>query len=599
VRTSHRELLDTVRGRRPADLVVTGGTLVNMHTGELYPADVAVVGDAIAAVGDVARLIGASTRTIDAGGRHVTPGLIDAHLHTYETHLAVPHASTALLLRGVTTIATDFYGEAVVGGIAAIRASLAAAERTPLNVLFTVPMPAYYQDRPFVHTGTVDDRLVLELLDWEGCVGVNECFASFVVEGDELLLEVMERARRAGKALCGHASEVRGEPLAAWVAYGGDLDDHECVAPEEVVEKARLGVRIVLREGSGAADVRNCLSAITQHGLDPRRFSFCSDLLSPVDLVRDGDIDRCVRYAIEIGIDPVEALRMGTLNAAEALRVDRWLGAVSPGKRADLCLVDDLERFHIGSVVAGGRLVVSEGEYVGPEPALAYPESARETVQVGAALTAADFALHANGESARVRVIEARDGTIVTEHGAAELEVGDGELRADPEADVLKIASFERHGGTGKVGLGFVRGFGLRTGAMASTYNPHCQHLLVVGASDADMAAAATVVREMGGGFAVTRGGRALARVPLPLYGLLSEKPAPELVLEIEAAIEALRRLGCPLSAPFHTLAFVGLPVVIGKLKICSEGLVDVWGRRTVPVVIKEGVSELECPVEA
>jgi len=416
---------------------------------------------------------------------------------------------------------------------------------------------------------------------------VNECFAPLVADGEETLLKVIDRARRQGKALCGHASETTGEALRAWTAFGGDLDDHECIAPDEVIEKARLGVRIVLREGSGASDVRNCLPAITEHGVDPRRFCFCSDLLSAVDLVRHGDIDRCVRYAIEAGVDPIEAVRMGTLNAAEALGVDRWLGAIAPGKRADLCTVRDLTGFEIVDVIAGGEVVVVGGEYVGAAPELAYPDDAYGTVHVGVELTPDTLALRATGSSARVRVIEARDGSIVTETGEASLPVHDGAVRSDPDADVLKIASIERNGASGKVGIGFVRGFKLSRGALASTYNPHCQHLITVGADDRDMALAAAAVREMGGGFAVVAGGEMRARVPMPLYGLLSTEPAPALVAQLEVAIGATRELGCELSAPFHTLAFVGLPVVIGKLKICSEGLVDVWEQAVVPPVLE------------
>jgi adenine deaminase len=579
-------LQQVARGERPADLVVTGGTLVNVHTGERYPAGVAVYGELIAAVGDVEAMIGPDTQRVDATGLHITPGLIDAHVHTYEMHLAVPHVASAMLRHGVTTIATDFYGEAVVAGVPAIRASLDAARATPLNVLFTVPMPAYVQDRPFVHTETIGDADVAEMLEWDDCIGVNECFAPLVADGHETLLELMERARAAGKALCGHGSETGGSALMGWAAVGGYLDDHECIAPEEVIEKARLGIRIVLREGSGASDVRNCLPAITAHGLDPRRFSFCSDLLSPVDLVREGDIDRCVRYAIEAGVDPVEAIRMGSLNAAETLRVDHRLGAVAPGKRADICLVEDpLEDFVVRHVVAGGRLVVHGGEYVGPAPALDYPPIARDTIRLPKDPEASDFAIAtlARGR-VRARVIDVRDGSIVTAEAILPLPERDGKIMADPAADVLKLASWERHGRTGNVGLGFVRGFGLKRGAIASTYNPHCQHLVSVGADDADMAVAARTVRDMGGGFAVVEAGDVLARVPLPLYGLLSEQPADDLVVEIEAAIAAARSLGCGLSAPFHTLAFVGLPVVIGTLKICSEGLVDVWRQRIVPV---------------
>jgi adenine deaminase len=586
-RPSRVSLQQVSRGDRPADLVITGGTLVNVHTGESYAADVAVHGDLIAAVGNVDALIGPDTVRVDATGLHLAPGLIDAHVHTYEMHLAVPHVAAAMLRHGVTTIATDFYGEAVVAGVPAVRASLDAARATPLNVLFTVPMPAWVQDRPFVHTGTIDDPDLIEMLSWEDCIGVDECFAPLVADGDATLLDLMERARAQGKALCGHGSETSGSDLMGWAAVGGHLDDHECIAPDEVVEKARLGIRIVLREGSGASDVRNCLPAITEHGLDPRRFSFCSDLLSPVDLVREGDIDRCVRYAIEAGIDAVDAVRMGSLNAAETLRVDDRIGAIAPGKRADICLVEGLpESFAVRDVVAGGRLVVRDGDFLGPEPVLDYPDFARDTVRLPKEPEAADFAVATASAAARVdaRVIVVRDGSIVTSEAVVALAVRDGAIAADPAGDVLKLASWERHGRTGKLGLGFVRGFGLERGAIASTYNPHCQHLLSVGADDADMATAARAVRDMGGGFAVVADGRLLASVALPLYGLLSERPADELVVDIEAAIEAARSLGCRLSAPFHTLAFVGLPVVIGTLKICSEGLVDVWAQKIVDV---------------
>ncbi len=581
-------LKETALGRRPADLVVTGGMLVNVLTGELYPADIAIVGSEIAAVGPVEKMVGAHTRRLDASGRFLTPGLIDAHIHTYETHLSVGHLAPAMLEHGVTAILTDFYGEAVVGGKEAIRASLDMAAQLPFNVMWALPMPAYYQDLPFVHTGSLSADDMREMLAWPECLGINECFAPFVVRGDEVLLELMDRARGMRKVLCGHASETRGPDLMAWVAYGGQLDDHESVSAAEVVEKARLGVRMILREGSGVSDVRNCLPAITEAGVDSHRFCFCSDLLSPVDLHREGDIDRCVRYAMEAGIAPVDAVRMGSLNAAETLGVDAWTGSIAPGKRADICLVaSPLEEFRVTDVVSGGLVVVEGGRYTGPEAVLAYPDSARNTVRLRERPNASTFAIRTNATgTVSVRVIEVRDGSLITNERIAELTVRDGSLPPDPARDILKVASFERHGITGKVGLGFVSGYGLRRGAVASTYNPHCQHLLVIGADDADMAVAAEHVAEMGGGFAVAVDRHVVASVPLPLYGLLSERSAAEVVGQLERAIAATRELGCTLSAPFHTLAFLGLPVTIGKLKICSEGLVDVWAEKIVSVEV-------------
>jgi adenine deaminase len=567
---------------------VTGGTLINVLTGEIYPADVAIAGSGIAAVGAVESMIGAATTRLDASGRYLTPGLIDAHLHTYETHLSVAHLAAAMLEHGVTAILTDFYGEAVVGGKDAIRAALDIAAELPFNVMWALPMPAYYQDLPFVHTGSLSAGDMREMLAWPECIGINECFASRVVGGDEVLLELMDRARGMRKVLCGHASEIRGSELMAWVAYGAQLDDHESVSAAEVVEKARLGVRIILREGSGVSDVRNCLPAITNAGVDSHRFCFCSDLLSPRDLQREGDIDRCVRYAMEAGIPAVDAVRMGSLNAAQTLGVDAWTGSIAPGKRADICLVaSPLEDYQVTDVVSGGLVVVEGGRYTGPEPIVAYPDSARNTVRLGERPSASSFTVPTGATgTVNVRVIEVRDGSLITNERIEALSVVDGCIASDPARDILKVASFERHGKTGKRGLGFVAGYGIRRGAVASTYNPHCQHLLVIGADDDDMVVAADQVARMGGGFAVAADGEVVAAVPLPLYGLLSELSAPELVDQLETAITAIRGLGSTLSAPFHTLAFLGLPVVIGQLKICSEGLIDVWAGTPVSLEV-------------
>jgi adenine deaminase len=577
-------LLDVAQGRRAADLVIEGGSLVNVLTGEIYSADVAVVGDLIAGTGSIDHMVGPTTTRVNAAGKFIVPGLIDEHLHTYETHLTPAGLAPAMLLHGVTTIATDFYGEAVVAGREAIEVQNNFAKASPMNILWTLPMPAFYQDLPFLHTGSLTADDMREMLSSKDCIGVNECFAAFVLRGDDVLLDLMEQARSLGKVLCGHASEVRGNDAATWAAYGGYLDDHECVDPDEVVEKARAGVRIVLREGSGVSDVANCLPAITRSGVDSRRFCFCSDLLSPFDLVRRGDIDYCVRLAINAGIPVMDAIRMGSLNAAETLGIDRRLGSVTPGRQADVCLVSSpLEEFKITDVIAKGQVVVKDGAYIGDLSIPSYPASARGTVKLSKPLVAGTFRVPSSATGyASVRVIKVHDGSLITHETVSRLPVREGALWADPADDIAKVASFERHGKTGKVGLGFVSGFGLKAGAVASTYNPHCQHLMVVGADDGDMALAASTVADMGGGFAVVRGGSVLAKVPLPLYGLLSDQDADATVALIGKAIEAVHSLGSELTAPFHTLAFLGLPVVIGKLKITSIGLVDVWANSVV-----------------
>jgi adenine deaminase len=574
--------------REPPDMVLRHLRVLDVHTGLVNAGGIAVVGNRIAFVGHVDDLIGPRTTVIDGGDKFAVPGLLDGHIHTYESHLPISEIARGFFPHGVTTIVTDFYGEAVVRGIEAIRASLAEARDTDLNVVFILPMPALYQDEPFLHTRTIGLKEMEDMAAWPECHGLNECFIKNLVGGEPMLRKLVDLVQAKGGKVCGHGSEGNVNEVQAWGGWVRRLDDHEAVSGEEALHRIEAGIHVIAREGSGVSDVANIVRVLLGKQADLRRVSFCTDILSPVDLMAHGSIDHCVRLCIGLGMPPVTAIQMATLNSAECHQIDHDVGAIAPGRRADIILLEgDLSEFKIDTVFAAGKMVVEHGKNCEAHVAIERPAFAYDTVNPGG-IAPEQFVVKAPAgeEQVPVRVIGVADGTIITRELERRLPVENGAIRPAPERGINQIAAIDRHTGKSALGLGFVEGFGLRQGAVASTYNPHYQHLLVVGADAEDMAAAVEQCARQGGGFVVASQGKILASVPMPLYGLLSEEPVEKLAGDIEAAIVALRELGCPLRSPFHTLAFTGLPVSIGRLKISSAGLIDVWQGKTVPLVL-------------
>jgi adenine deaminase len=581
-------LVEVAIGSRPADVVIQGGKLVNVLTREIYPADVAISGNRIAAVGDVDYTLGSTTEIIDARGKYLTPGLIDQHIHIHETQLNIVEFARAVLPRGTTAICTDFYGEMVVGGVKAVRTCLDTAKGLPLKVWFVLGTPGYYQNIPFGHSGQPTREEMFEMLDWPECNGMDDAFASKIVAGDPMILELVDAIQARGKKVCGHASEMRGRPLNAWMAYVRETDDHECVDPEEAVEKARLGVHVSMREGSGCFNVSALTQAITEYGVDPRRFCFSTDLISPAHIAEKGHIDNAVRIAIQRGISPLIAVQMATINAAECLKVDDDFGSVSPGKVADILLVDDLAEFRVSAVLASGELVAWGGQMIKELSARKFPEWAYGTTRLPGPVKPEDFLVRIDAEQPEVmiRVILASGVSLVTEEIHLRVRVQDGVIPCDTGRDILKIAAIERIMGTGEMGVGFIQGFGLKSGAIATTYNSQQENLVVLGTNDQDMAVAVNTLAASGGGFVVVDKGEVKALLELPLFGLESDQSYSQVLAKFIELDDALADLNCHLPATFHTLGFMGLPVDIGTLKICPMGLVDVWKGEVVSLVV-------------
>jgi adenine deaminase len=586
-----RSLASVALGQRPADLVVKNGRLVNVFTGEIYESDVAIGGERIAAIGEVNQSVGRDTTVVDAAGLYLLPGYIDHHCHVHESQLTITEFASAVVPRGTTGVATDHYGEMSVGGKLAVRESLNAAAKLPLKVLFILGGPGYYQNYPFGHSGvpTLDD--MLEMLEWDECIGMNEAFAARVVDDEEKIVSLVDAVISSGKWVCSHGAEMEGARANAWMAYLGATDDHESVTAEDALLRARLGIYVSVREGAGCYNLDQVIRAITEHRVDHRRFCFNTDVPSTVAIVEDGHIDHLMRRAIGAGVSPVAAIQMATLNAAECLGVDRHQGSVSPGKIADVVLVDDLRSLRARTVIADGRIVALEGELVEPFEPTVFSEYAYGTVKVPRPITPEDLRIDASGRSGivTIRVIEASGDTVTTHESHQDVDVSSGEIVADVARDLLKIAAIERVTGSRMIGLGMIRGFKLRAGAFATTFNAQQENIVVVGTNDTDMARAANVLAETGGGFVCVVDGETKGLLELPLFGLLSERPYREVAEGIEAVNAAVRELGCDMPSPFPTLGFVGMPVDIGFLKICPEGLVDVWKREVVPILVGAG----------
>lgn len=557
-------LIQVARGHAPADLLITGGTLVNVASGEVYPANVAVVGDTVAAIGpDYTE----GREVIDAAGRFVLPGLIDAHMHLESSLLTPAEFARAVVPHGTTSIVIDPHEIANVLGLGGIRYILEASRDIPLNlyVMASSCVPSTDMETAGAAFGEAEIR---ELLGWERVIGLAEMMnVPAVLAGTPQALGMLAAARERGLPVDGHAPGLSGPDVVAYAA-AGIRSDHECTTAAEALEKLRLGMVLMIREGSAARNLEDLLPVVTD--ANHRRCLLVSDDTHPHDLVERGHVDHSLRKAVRLGLDPVRAVQMVTINAAEAFG-RKNLGAVLPGWRADIAVVDDLEGFRVDTVVKDGRPVVRDGRLAVPVHGRPDP-AVRKSIRTGP-VTAATFAMPLAGGKARVIGLTADQ--LVTEHRIERVRTENGHVVSDPEADILKLAVIERHHATGNVGLGLVRGLGLKAGAMASSVAHDSHNLIVAGTNDADMAAAVGALTEMGGGFVIVVDGRVEAELALPVAGLMSDDPL-EAVAAREGALRAVaRRLGVKPRAPFITLSFLALPV-IPALKLTDHGLVDV-----------------------
>jgi adenine deaminase len=577
--TSRRDLIDVVLKKRPATKIVYNGKLVNVHSGEIYCCNVAIFGERIAAVDgfEIEEMRGPETICIDAKGMYLVPGLVEPHLHSYHSYMNMANFAHAMLVHGTTTVADGFYGQGVVGGIEAIKLMIAEIEQTPLKLIFSVPAIAYLQNRELgidPAPNSVSEDELFEMLNWPNTDGLEEPPYLPIVEKDEVFLRLFERAIEKRIPITGHAAGISIAHLNAYAA-AGTISDHEQTDVQGAIEVVRRGLKMLMRQGSGAPNLKELSKAITERKLDPRAFSFCADLAAPEKLYREGDIDECIRVAVRAGIPPIAAIQMGTLNAAEVYNLHGEIGSIAPGKIADILFVRDLCDFDIVKVIAGGEIVAEDGVYLPTVAKSEYPDSMYNTVILKRPITAENFNIYADGNKVDARIIRAADLSLYTNEEFAELNVAGGIVQPDLTRDILRISMVDRHGKTGNVGNGFIKGFQMRKGAIASSVNAVCENIVVIGANNEDMAKAVNHLASIGGGKVVVVDGEIVAQIELPLLGLLSQDPLEVVVQKFEKAYAELKKLGCMLTSPFATLEFCCACGEIGKLKIFDEGYID------------------------
>ena len=572
-------LIAVAAGREQADRVFRNCKLVNVQTREVLDGwQVAIAEGRFAYVGaDASHCIGEDTEIFDVNGRYLIPGLCDGHMHIESGMLTPAEFAAAVIPHGTTTMFTDPHEIANVLGLEGVRMMHDEALMQPVNI-FT-QMPSCAPSAPGLETTgfEISAEDVAEAMGWPGIIGLGEMM-NFpgVINGDTQMLAEMAETMNAGKTVGGHyASPDRGPAFSAYVA-GGAADDHEGTTEEDALARVRNGMRSMMRLGSAWYDVETQITAITERGIDPRNFILCTDDCMAETLVNDGHMNRVVRHAIDCGCDPLIALQMATINTATHFGLERELGSIAPGRRADMIITSDLKTLPIEHVIARGKTVAKDGKITVDCPHYDWPDSARQTVHLGKPLEEKDFDILApkGKNTVMTRVIGVVENQAPTKALNFELPVIEGCVKAS--GDVCQIALVERHRATGHVSNGFVSGFGY-TGnmAIASTVAHDSHHMIVVGTSHADMALAANRLGEVGGGVTVFKDGQELALVELPIGGLMSDQPAAEVAARAAKMIEAMVACGCNLNNAYMQHSLLAL-VVIPELRISDLGLVDV-----------------------
>jgi len=570
-----RERILTATRKMPADLVLKGGLVVNVFTGGIRVRDVAVKDGFIAGVGEGYE----GLEEVDLRGRWVVPGLMDGHVHIESSMLLPSRLAGALIPHGTTAVVSDPHEIANVLGVEGVRFLLRESEDLPMDVFFTAPacVPATTMET----SGAELDARVLESLRREPrVVGLAEVM-NFpgVCAGDLDLLKKIESFQ--DRALDGHCPGLSSHGLQAYVA-AGIRSEHECSTLEEALEKVDAGMFVMIREGTLAKNLEALIPAVTPWNAG--RFCFVSDDLAPREILGRGHLDHMIRKAVRFGMEPALAVRLASLNPA-CFYGFRDRGAVAAGFRADVVVLEDLEAFETGRVYKDGRLVFRKGDT--PDFGGLLPNLPRQGPLPTGPLDKARFKIPDKGGVARV--MELVPGQLTTTKVLERPRVVNGEVVSDTEHDILKIAVVERHHATGNTGLGLVRGFGLKAGALAGSVSHDSHNIIGVGVEDGDLLRAVEEVRDMGGGLTAVLRGEVLARVPLKIGGLLSTQSIDDLARELEDLDRAATSLGCGLKSPFMALSFLALPV-IPVLKLTDRGLVDVDLFRHVPLFADEKI---------
>jgi adenine deaminase len=566
------DLISAARGEIEVDLLLEGAEFVNVISGERLRQDVAI---------HDGRVVGfdcySAKKTLDLDGLVLLPGFVDGHFHIESAMVTVPEYARAVVPRGTTTIIIDPHEIANVLGKSGIQYMLDSSKDLPINVFIMLPSCVPATDLE-TSGARLDAKELSEFIDHERVLGIGEMMNyPGVIYRDPSVLDKIKLVGR--KRIDGHAPGLSGRDLAAYVA-AGIKSDHECTALEEAREKLRLGMHIMIREGSAAKNLHNLLPLVTPE--NSRNCSFVTDDRHPSDILKEGHIDFMIKTSIEEGLDPILAVQMATINGAQYFGLEN-IGAIAPGYMADIVVIDDLAEMNVLQVIKDGKVVADIGTLTAEMNSPPMPPISK-TVNNGH-IDVRSFDIPAKSEWARV--IGVIPDQIITQSLNHRVVIKDGFVIPDTDQDILKMAVIERHNATGNIGLGLVSGFGLEKGAIATSVTHDSHNIAVVGAVEKDMLAAASAIKSMSGGLVVVDEGETKAKLPLPIAGLISKEQMWEVADGIEKVVCAARKLGCQLNDPFMTLSFLCLPV-IPELKLTDKGLVDVAKFEHVPLFTED-----------
>ena len=575
--TGREELIRVASGEGEVDLLITNGRVVDVFSGEIEKKDIAIYRGRVVGFGDYR-----AREVIDVKGDFLCPGLIDGHVHVESSMVTIPEFARAVLPHGTTSVIIDPHEIANVLGQRGIRFMAESAKGIPLNVFIMIPSCVPATDME-TSGATLKAKEIRSLIKEPWAIGLAEMmnFPGVILRNPDVLRKI-EAA--GGKRIDGHAPMLSGKGLYAYLV-AGIRSDHECTTPKEAMEKLKSGMWIMVREGTAARNLKDLLPLVTPK--NARRFFFVTDDRHPKELLEEGHINTIVRQAIRLGLDPILAIQMATLNAAEYFRLDD-LGAIAPGFRADIVAFDHLSRFQVKKVFKDGVWVAENGKILsrsvkGPKWLFRSGTTilqGKKTIRT-APITKEDLLLRS--EQPLAKIIQLIPGQIVTRKVVKRVTLKEGVACPDIRADILKMVVVERHRATGNIGVGFVQGFGLTQGAIGSSVAHDSHNLVIVGTNDEDILLALHRLKAMGGGLVTVMNRKVLADLPLPIAGLMADVSVCEVYQQLKALHRSAKSLGCKLPDPFMTLSFLALPV-IPELKLTDKGLVDVTQFKIVPL---------------
>lgn len=581
-----KNTIETGLGMHVCDLKIENVKLVNVFSGEVYPTNIYIKNKRIVSIDPSADL--EAKKVLDGNGQYALPGLIDAHMHFESTMLSPEALASVVVPQGTTTMCADLMEIANVAGEEGLRAMLQSMNRLPYRMLIEVS--SRVPTAPGLETtgAVLGAEEVANIMEWEESVSLGELDPSKILfVKDEYIKKVADTLAKR-KLVNGHAIGRLGQELNVY-ASSGISDDHECVNTNEMIERLKVGMKVFIREGSSERNVDELIRGVIEHELDTSNLMFCTDDKHAREIQVEGHINYNVSRAVELGLDPMKAIQIATVNSAKHFRMEDEIGSITPGRLADIILVEDWREVKPTVVIFEGNVVAENRNLLEECKVEEYPDWLKHTVTLKNPITAKSFATLSKKQdgSTKIHLIDMIPRQIINHHVLEEMQVKNGKIQVNIEKDILKLAVVERYGKNGNVGVGFVRGFELKKGALAYSMSHDHHNIVVVGTNDEDMALAVNEVARLNGGLSVACDGKILNSMELPIGGLMSEKPAEEVMAQLDILNADAKALGCGMDAPFMSLSFISLPTV-PDLGLTDLGLVDVLEHKLIPLEAEE-----------